>query len=72
LLAVLQNGLAVEIEGRVANSEPFEPGPSHATSGPFGDQTAFELGDGSDHRDQGPAQRTTSVDLLSEAYELDA
>ena len=50
----------------------FEPGAPHAGAHPLDDQVAFQLSDGSDDDDDGPAQRAAGVDVLSERDELDA
>ncbi len=49
----------------------FEAGAPHPGAHPFDDQVAFEFRDRSDDDDDGPAQRTTGVDLLAETDELD-
>ena len=50
---------------------PFETSAPHAGAHSFDDQVALEFADGADGHDDGPAQRATSVDLLSKADELD-
>src|SRR5580704_3850715 len=49
----------------------FELGPPHAGANSLDDQVALEFGDGPDDDHNGPAQGTSSVDLFTEADELD-
>ena len=70
-LAVPQDGSAIEFEWFASDVPALEPGAAHAGAHPLDDQIAFQFGNRSDDDDDGPPQRTTGVDLLAEADELD-
>ena len=72
VLAVPNDGRAVEIKGPASDMRSFQAGAPHAGAHPLDDQAAFQLGNGADDHDDGAAQRTAGVDLLAEADELDA
>jgi hypothetical protein len=71
LLPVSMDPIAVEFQWTASDGAAFELGSPHAGTNPLDDQAAFELGDRSDDNNDGPAQRSTGVDVLAEADELD-
>jgi len=71
VLAIPNDSRAIQIERWTADVLAFEPGASHAGADSLNDQAALELCDRADDDDDGPTQRTTGVDLLAEADELD-
>ena len=71
MLAVPDDGGAVEIERPAPDVTAFEPGPPHAGAYPLDDQVAFKLGDRADDDHDGPARRAARVDILPEADVLD-
>jgi hypothetical protein len=69
--AIVTDGRVIQHQ-RVSSDVPaLETGTPHAGPDPLDDQVAFELGDGADDHDDGAAQGTARVDLLTEADELD-
>src|SRR5258708_39266464 len=68
---IAKNAGTIDLEWPPADVPAFEAGATHAGPDPFDDQAAFELGDGSDDHHHGPSQRSASVDVFSEADELD-
>ena len=71
LLPVTLDPLAVELQRTTSDGAAFELGSPHAGTDPLDDQAAFQLSDRSDDDHDSSAQRAASVDLLSEADELD-
>ncbi len=71
LAALTQDGLAIKVERSASDVPAFETGSAHSGLDAFDDQRAFQLSDGPDDDHNGPAQRTTGVDLLAETDELD-
>ena len=71
-LTILLDGGAVQYQRSSADSLAVEPGAPHAGAHPLDDQRAFQLSDGTDDDDDGPAQRAAGVDVFSERDELDA
>ncbi len=69
--AILKDRSAVEMERRSADAAAFKAGPAHAGADPLDDQVAFQFRDGADDDDDGAAQWTAGVDLLTERDELD-
>src|SRR3974390_471693 len=63
--------MAIDLEPRPANTLAFQPGTPHAGAHSLDNQVAFELCDGADDGDHGPAQRAAGVDILAERDELD-
>src|ERR1035437_6333173 len=61
-LTVLLDGDVVQHQGSAA----------HAGAHSLNDQASFELGDGADDHDDGASQRTTGVDIFSEADIFDS
>ena len=70
-LPILKDGCAIENKRFASDVPAFELCPPHAGPDPFDDQVALQLGDRSDDDHHRPAQRTSGVDLLAEADELD-
>src|ERR1035437_6326021 len=71
VLPAAEDCRSIEDQGLPSDVSPFELGPPHAGAHPLDDQATLELGDGAhDHHDRS-SQRTTGVDLLAEADELD-
>ena len=70
-LTVSDDRFAIEIKRLASNGPAFELGAPHTGAHPFDDQVTFELGDGPDDHDDGPAQRTAGVDIFPERNELD-
>ena len=69
--AITEDRIAIELERISSDMPAFEPGAPHAGFHSLDDQVAFELGDDTDDRDDGAAQRAARVDLLAERDELD-
>ena len=70
--------LTVSLDGEVIQDQristdvlSFKPGAPDAGAHPLDDQAAFQLGDGADDHDDGSAQRSSGIDALPEADELD-
>ena len=70
-LPILKDGRAIENKGLASDVAAFELCPPHAGPDPFDDQVALQFGDRSDDDDNSSAQRTSGIDLLAEADELD-
>ena len=70
MLAVPEDGSAVECERRATDVPAFQAGAPHAGADPLDDQVPFEFGDGANDDDDGAAQRPGGIDLLTEADEL--
>ena len=68
---VPDKGVAIDVEWRPAQALAFQLGAPHAGTNALDNKVAFQLGDGSDDDDHGPAQRAASIDVLPEADELD-
>ncbi len=66
------DSLAIDIKSGATDVLALKAGSPHAGSDSFDDQAPFELGDGADDHDDGPAQRSAGVDILPEADILDA
>jgi hypothetical protein len=66
-----QDGVAIELERPAPDVPPFEPGPAHAGPDPLDNEVALEFGDGADDHYDRSAERSSGVDLLAEADELD-
>lgn len=70
-LPVLLDGGLIQLKWPTTDLLAFKPRPAHAGPDTLDDERALQLGDRGDDYDEGPAQRTGSVDLLTEADELD-
>ena len=70
-LPIIKDGGVIELEPFSSDVTAFELGAPHAGANALDDQVAFEFRDGADDHNDSPAQRTPSIDLLPEAYELD-
>ena len=53
---ISDDGSVVEFQRRPADGTTFEARAPHAGAHPLDDEVAFELGDGADDHDDGPAQ----------------
>ena len=69
--AIADEGVAIDVEWRPADTLALQPGAAHAGAYPLDDQVAFQFGDGADDHDDGAAQRAAGIDVLAEADELD-
>ena len=70
-LPILKDARAIENKGLASDVAAFELCPPHAGPDPLDDQVALQLGDRSDDDHHRTAQRTSGIDLLAEADELD-
>jgi hypothetical protein len=70
-LPTSQDGRAIENKGLASDVPALELRPPHASPDPLDDQVALQFGDGPDDDDNSSAQRTSGIDLLTEADELD-
>ena len=69
-LPVSQDGIAVESEWLPSDMPAFEPGAAHPGADSLDDQVALKLGDGPDDDNDRSSERSSRVDLLTEADEL--
>src|ERR1035438_869258 len=69
--SILQQGHAVDLQGRPADAPAFELGAPHSGAHPLDNKVALQFGDGADDHDHGPAQRAAGVDVLPEADKLE-
>jgi hypothetical protein len=72
MLTIPKDGSAIKVQWTAADVPAFEAGTAHAGPDPLDDQTSFQLGDGADDDDHGPAQRPAGIDRFAEGDELDA
>ena len=70
-LSVPQDGIAVESEWLPSDMPAFEPGAAHPGADSLDDQVALKFGDGPDDDNDSSSERSSGVDLLAEADELD-
>jgi hypothetical protein len=68
---VADDSSAIDFEWSTSDPSAFELRSAHARSDPLDNKVALELGDGSDDDDHRSTERTTGVDVLAEADELD-
>ena len=69
---VLKDSNPIDIEWPPTDMPAFQPGAAHPCPHPFDDEVPFEFGDSSDDDDDGPPQRAASIQVFTEADELDA
>src|SRR4051812_13016762 len=71
VVTVVADLLGVDGDRRAADLAAIELGAAHAALDAFDDQSALELGNGTDDRDQSFAHRSGGVDVLAQRDELD-
>lgn len=70
-VAILEDSNAIYVERPTANMSSFQSGATHACAHPLDDEISFQLGDGTDDDDNGSPQRAASIQVFTEADELD-
>ena len=71
LLPAAEDSGRVQGERLAADVPAFKPGPAHPGPDPLDDEVSLEFSDRTDDDHHSPAQRTSGIDLLAEADELD-
>ena len=70
LSSIPQDADAIKVEWLTSYVPAFQLGAAHAGAHAFDDKAAFQLCDASDDDDDGPTQRPSGIELLSETDEL--
>src|SRR3954471_5649832 len=69
--AVLDDPLAINVERLASQAAAFQACPAHTGAYALDDQRTLEFRNGTDDDHDGAAQRTSSIEVLAEADELD-
>jgi hypothetical protein len=70
-VAIVEDSNAIDVEWSTADMSSFQAGATHACAHPFDDEIPLQLGDGTDDDDNGSPQRAASIQVFTEADELD-
>ena len=71
LFPVSMDPIVIEFQWTAPDGAAFELGSPHAGTNSLDDQAALKFSDRTDDDHDGPAQRSSGVDLLSKTDELD-
>jgi hypothetical protein len=69
-VSVQQDSRSINVQRTTSDLTVFEAGAPHARTYSLDDQIPFQLGDGTDDDDNGPAERPAGINIFPEADEL--